>query len=466
MNEPPQRLTGPGGPWKLLAAAILVVLLFNAALYFAIHSREAKLRADLQSRGFKFSLHELAASHIEPSPELNELGEAVRELQRLNFWRLGGGFRLMNLGPSGTPIPAVKADKPFGAVNDPGDNLFNRTWEDLAEAARQAQPALQRIRALARQRIPYGRLGNSPTFDSINVAQALCADALSALRQGSGEAALQDLESLTDFALISSGEQNLIIQIGRSAVIHISVKTCWEMLQSNEWTEPQLRRMEAAWERVLPLPVVERAAEGEVAGLEEVRSELRKELAKAPLRERAGALVGLMDEGWDIQFSLEYFLAYWEAARALERGENWSVFRPGLETLKSRANTQLHSRYRHLELRYCLPHFDATFETCAGNEAARQLLLTDIALRRFKLHHNGALPKTLRELTPEFLAPASGHDVFGGGDLQYRANPDGSYLLYSVGRDGTDDGGDASWGSGQTPFWDSRDMAWPSPAQR
>ena len=174
MNEPPQRPTWTRSPWKLLAAAVLVVLLFNAALYFAIHSREAKLRADLQSRGFKFSLRELAASHKEPSPDLNELVEALRELQRLNFQRLGGGFRLMNLGPSGTPILAVKADKPFWAVNEPGEtNLLNWTWKDLAEAARQAQPALQRIRAMARQRIPYGQLGNSPFFDSIDVAKAL-----------------------------------------------------------------------------------------------------------------------------------------------------------------------------------------------------------------------------------------------------------------------------------------------------
>ena len=169
-----------------------------------------------------------------------------------------------------------------------------------------------------------------------------------------------------------------------------------------------------------------------------------------------------MDEDQDIQFSLEYFLAYWEAARALERGKNWTALRPGLETLKSTASAQFHSHYRHTELRYLLPPFDAIFETCAGNEAARQLLLTDIALKRFKLHHNGAIPKTLRELTPDFLASGSGHDVFGEGDLKYRANPDGSYLLYSVGRDGSDDGGDASFGSGETPFWDARDMVWPS----
>jgi hypothetical protein len=218
--------------------------------------------------------------------------------------------------------------------------------------------------------------------------------------------------------------------------------------------------MEAAWERVLPLQALELAAEYEVACQDEYRSELRKDLAKAPLREWVAGLVGLMDEREDVQFSWEYHLEYWEAARALERGEDWRLFRPGLEKLKSRADAQRHSRYRHRELRYCLPRFEATFETCAENEAARQLILTDIALRKFKLHHNGAIPETLRELTPEFLAPASGHDVFGGGDLKYRASPDGSYLLYSVGIDGADNGGDAALSSEGSPLWDSRDMVW------
>ena len=172
-------------------------------------------------------------------------------------------------------------------------------------------------------------------------------------------------------------------------------------------------------------------------------------------------MVGLMDEGEDIQFSLEYFLAYWEATRALEQGADWKALRPSVEKLNSSAYAARHSRYRHAVLRYALPRLDIVFETGAQNEAARQLILTDIAVRRFKLHHSGAVPKTLRELTPEFLGPASGHDVFGGGDLKYRANADGSYLLHSVGIDGVDDGGDASVVSGGSLFWHSPDMVWP-----
>src|SRR5262249_24417341 len=103
-----------------------------------------------------------------------------------------------------------------------------------------------------------------------------------------------------------------------------------------------------------------------------------------------------------------------------------------------------------------------TFESCAQSEAARQLMLAEVAIRRFKLHHQGAVPQNLSDLTPEFLSPASGRDIFCAGDLKYRANPDGSYMLYSVGLDGVDGGGDDSVSDGKQRFWESRDMLWPN----
>jgi hypothetical protein len=179
------------------------------------------------------------------------------------------------------------------------------------------------------------------------------------------------------------------------------------------------------------------------------------------LHDRLLGVVGQLDSGEDANFLLQYHLGYYEAARALQHGESWNTLRPGLDKLKSAAFPKLHSRYRHLGLRTMLSKIESTFENCASTEAARQLLLVDLAIRRFKLRHDGTLPKSLRQLTPEFLNPASGHDIFGTGDLKYRANPDGTYLLYSVGIDGVDNGGDDSL-IGEQPFWNSRDMVWPA----
>jgi hypothetical protein len=58
-------------------------------------------------------------------------------------------------------------------------------------------------------------------------------------------------------------------------------------------------------------------------------------------------------------------------------------------------------------------------------------------------------------------------DVMDGKPLRYRLNPDGTLLLYSVGEDGVDDGGDPTPGKSWTDskcWWLARDAVWPMPA--
>jgi hypothetical protein len=91
------------------------------------------------------------------------------------------------------------------------------------------------------------------------------------------------------------------------------------------------------------------------------------------------------------------------------------------------------------------------------------MTLAAIALRRYQLRH-GKLPTSLEELVPEFL-PAVPYDYMSATPLRYRLKPDGSYVLYSVGEDGKDDGGDPTPTPGASPgLWGGRDVVWPSPA--
>ena len=72
-------------------------------------------------------------------------------------------------------------------------------------------------------------------------------------------------------------------------------------------------------------------------------------------------------------------------------------------------------------------------------EARRQLILTAIALERFRGRH-GSYPKTLPELSPEFL-PQPLVDFMDGKPLRYQLTDDKCFVLYSIGLDGVDDGG-------------------------
>jgi hypothetical protein len=101
-------------------------------------------------------------------------------------------------------------------------------------------------------------------------------------------------------------------------------------------------------------------------------------------------------------------------------------------------------------------------------EAARRVVVTAVALKRFHLKH-GKLPETLNVLVPEFL-PVVPIDPYDGKPLRYHPNADGTYLLYSVGPDGKDDGGDPSLEKGVTSsnhYWQNDhalDWVWPQPA--
>src|SRR5437879_4400286 len=98
-------------------------------------------------------------------------------------------------------------------------------------------------------------------------------------------------------------------------------------------------------------------------------------------------------------------------------------------------------------------------------ETLRELTVAAVALKRYELRHGKPAP-SLAALVPELL-PALPRDYMDGQPLRYRLNPDGSFLLYSVGQDGRDDGGDATptSGAGTKPnLQNGRDIVWPAPA--
>jgi len=84
------------------------------------------------------------------------------------------------------------------------------------------------------------------------------------------------------------------------------------------------------------------------------------------------------------------------------------------------------------------PAYGAATTARHRSEAHLRLILAEAALRQYVLQ-NGALPESLAALVPEYLSKVP-QDPFGDGPLVYRTTDDG-YVLYSVGSNGIDDGG-------------------------
>jgi hypothetical protein len=113
---------------------------------------------------------------------------------------------------------------------------------------------------------------------------------------------------------------------------------------------------------------------------------------------------------------------------------------------------------------YPYPDFSRAYFTTMKNLTLHEMVITAIALKRYELRH-GKPPASLAALMPDFLA-APPIDLMDGQPLRYRVRSDGSFVLYSVGEDGQDEGGDPSTVDSDTdwknqPPWAGRDWVWP-----
>ena len=127
--------------------------------------------------------------------------------------------------------------------------------------------------------------------------------------------------------------------------------------------------------------------------------------------------------------------------------------------------TSLHQVTNHFEVPWDLAGRSKGYlREVARAETARRLTVAAIALKRYQLAHN-TYPTSLSELVPAFFSHVP-NDLMDGKPLRYQLEPDGSFLLYSVGEDGKDDGGDPTYtGPSTTKDWTTgRDMVWPRAA--
>ena len=85
------------------------------------------------------------------------------------------------------------------------------------------------------------------------------------------------------------------------------------------------------------------------------------------------------------------------------------------------------------------PVFEQATFTGVENQAQNRLLLVTIALRGY-FAERGAYPQLLNELAPKYLKKLPDDPLALNGTFRYRRDGK-SYVLYSIGPDGMDDGG-------------------------
>lgn len=345
-----------------------------------------------------------------------------------------------------------------------------------------------------------------------NTVQSLRRDALLALHEGRLEDVVRDLRTTAALVEMQRDEAVIICQLVRVAVAEIGLGgMLWQALQAGGWSDEQLAAIQEAWERARFLPAMIQAIAMERAMAADYfqgkRGNLR-DLAESmgwpgatgrdsnpagslgrfgewlgPVleqgqRARRLALLGVWRAGWveqDLLFYNEAVQRTIEAARAAEASRSVARLRspaPAGPEGKFRlavpqpfdADTMGGwARFQHWLSLTLLGIHDRLLEKAAQMECRREMSLAAVALERYRLRH-GEWPAELAALTPEFLEQVP-WDWMSGEPLRYRRNHDGSYLLYSVGLDGQDDGGDPTPPSERSRAWfNGRDWVWPRPA--
>jgi hypothetical protein len=323
-----------------------------------------------------------------------------------------------------------------------------------------------------------------------------------ALREAQTHTAAQNLVAQIRLPLLLAEDRILIGELVRFTIAAIARSTTWESLQAEGWSDEDLAAIQTAWEEQRFASNMVRSLEGERifmgVGYEMMRKSNQDawdalywqenffaiDEADRPFWERFTRLLPFGEEiagffkkhvycrlwrfAWSRQGekrNLQKMQKLIELARQAATEKSFASVRTALDQLENQSSSlSFYDRLRYPDAELfegLLPGAKRTLRA----ETDRSLTIAAIALKRHHLRH-GEYPETLDALVPEFVA-AVPVDYMDGQPLRYRRNADGSFTLYSVGENLTDDGGDAALPPDRKSFrnlWTRKDYVWPAPA--
>ncbi|MEW6307147.1 MAG: hypothetical protein AB1705_27095 [Verrucomicrobiota bacterium] len=453
----------------------------------------------MRAQGEKFTFHELGITGPTPAdPNEAQLDSAVAALRGNRFTPA-----VVDMMPFAGPGQArVIWKEPH--LSYAGTNL---SWANYDQQLGAAQASLQQIKSLAarpsRTRgLDYRQvLGPWPNYVTYRVAaQWMSGDVIYHLHRSDLPAAQDSLIALVRLAQMFSDESTLVSQMIRVAILGLGIADVWTALESPGWDEAHLAELQRELEAVSILDKLPRTLEMErasgLAAFEFARTNdaraLRAQYTYMQLPAPTNAARDFVDDyvvtplwrlAWqerDKLFYLQNMQVSIVAAHNAQKHQSWVQLSNELAQVEvsmgknrmrgapaSLSSTNFFSAVDALRTQMSQligGRFDRAFQIAMRNLTQRNLAVAAIAVRRYQLRH-GKAPGRLGELVPEFLG-AVPVDYMDGQPLRYRLNADGTFVLYSAGDNGIDDGGNPAW-VGQKTFpgiADGRDMVWPKAA--
>jgi hypothetical protein len=479
---------------------VVVLVLTGVTVWLLFPNNKARRAAErtrytLRQQGFKVDLSEFDLSAPAGIGANNDLlmlaGDASRimfSVRRVDFMR---------------PVNSNSAMVTWNQENRDTDLTNDYFWSDLRNSLAERGALLDRASEAVlsgpfrfRTLLASNRDIAPDVFRARLLGSAIAARTILELHDQHHSAAWTNLLALTRLATAWDTEPMEISHFIRFRWVTLAQRVTWEALQAKDWTDSELAALQREWESpnfFVGLPETAALARASTIALCDYQ---RRNPPPGPtLREFISALINSPHRAWDATTSgwrnaryrnyesyedetawLLYFRDCELDYRRALSANSWSELRALSSASNSRPAQASNSVLGAEALRNIGPGAYGGYQRqgltllarAAEAEARRRLLVTAIAIERFRLA-NHSYPDSLSNLVPDFLeSPAK--DFMDGELLRYRRTDDDRFLLYSVGTDGRDDHGQlltqgspspigASFGRPEGP-----DIVWPLPA--
>jgi hypothetical protein len=398
---------------------------------------------------------------------------------RVDFGRVGTSAPKLEDLELGSPMD-LKGFAEFyrGNTNYPQSTNPGNDGEVVLAALNKFEPDLKELREAAATR-PYSRFPIEynykppgaillPHLAFIKGLTLVCdLRAIAELESHRSADALADLQLAFRLSGSIRDEPFLIDHLVRIATLSLALQGIHEGLTRHAWSDSQL----AVWETNLAsidlLSEYQHTMHGELAmhisGLDYLRSQgLKGSRFDGPDdAQPASGAFRWMPSGWYYQnmtligeYSCDYILP---AVNASNRTVNPVL---GDQMLADLSGQQLGPYNVFAKL--TMPALAKADQRTARAQTTLDQTRVACAIERYRIQHND-LPDTLGALVPQFL-PGIPNDLFDGQPLRYNKNADGTYLLYSIGWNGRDDGGVAARTNSNVPRANPNagDWVWPA----
>lgn len=504
----------------LIGCTVFLVLLVGGGIvhHYRVKGALKKYLAQLTASGEPIHWQELLTAHLDPQDNCASLVTSL-------YARLPQSGPLATNSPTGMQM--IEPGKAMAGwaqpwVGELNTDYSNDWWQVLADYKSQQEVLAEFQQLIAKPALDY----NLDFSQGFNLALAhlapwkTCAQRLGAasdceLQLGNTRAATLYLRAMVALTRGTAQEPVLISQLVRMAVASIAGVATWDLLQAGGLEDDRLAALQEDWSKLEFLSSMEKALMMErcfsIETIERMRASteefntLTTSLGTAlgtggptaPSRDFFTWIRQMTHEGWDrtksglAEGAWRTSWSYTDELRMLQAQQAYLevlrlAIRDGCASNAFKLYQQLKAEGRIQEdansdsywisgdvsaLRTLFSEGVASYgkawTRALAAEANTRLVVTAIAVERHRLRY-GTYPETLQELVPQVIAVVPA-DPADGNPLRYQRLAKDQFLLYSIGEDLKDDGGDPNKADAHSPTitlsWRSgKDWVWPQPA--